>query len=58
MLQVQEYLTNGKSLEDLQSEFGLNISRHPNLPLVILNYDQIESRPKSHPIIRECRGLV
>jgi T4 RnlA family RNA ligase len=26
--------------------------------LVIFNYDQIESKPKTHPVVRECRGLV
>jgi hypothetical protein len=57
MLQVQEYLRNGKTLEDLTSELAIRVAPHPELPLVILNYDQIESQ-KSHPIVRECRGLV
>ena len=57
MLEVQKYLQGGKSLADLNSELGINSVVHPELPLVILNYDQIES-PKTHPIVRECRALV
>jgi hypothetical protein len=57
MLQVQTYLRGGKALEDLTTELGIKVQRHDTLPLAILNYDQIES-PKTHPIVRECRGLV
>ena len=57
MLEVQKYLLSGKTLEDLKAEFGIKASQHPIDPLVILNYDQIES-PKMYPIVRECRGLV
>jgi hypothetical protein len=57
MLQTQQYLHNGKTLVDLTVEFGIKVVFHPLLPLVILNYDQIES-PKTHPIVRECRGIV
>jgi len=57
MLEVQKYLKGGKSLEQLKDEIGIKASHHPELPLVILNYDQIES-PKTHPIVRECRALV
>ena len=54
MLNVQKYLQT-KTLEDLNSEFAIKIAEHPDgLPLVILNYNQIESNPKTHPIIREC----
>lgn len=58
MLQIQQYLNSGKTLEDLNAELGIKSTHHPELPLVILNYDQIESKPKTHPIVRECRGLV
>jgi len=58
MLQVQEYLRSGKTFNDLNVELGIHATLHNELPLVILNYDQIESRPKSHPIVRECRALV
>lgn len=56
-LNVQQYLCSGKSLEDLTNELGIRTTLHPELPLVILNYDQIES-PKTHPIVRECRALT
>jgi len=56
MLHTQQYLQT-KSLTDLENELGIKIAEHPHDPLVILNYDQIES-PKTHPIVRECRGLV
>lgn len=56
MLQVQNYLRE-QSLDDLIAQLGIKVSAHPDLPLVILNYDQIES-PKTHPIVRETRGLV
>jgi hypothetical protein len=57
MLHVQEYLLNGKTLEDLTVHFGIKVVKHPVDPLVILNYDQIESQ-KMLPIVMECRGLV
>jgi len=50
---TQEYLRSGKSLDDLH----ISVTRHASLPLVILNYDQLDS-PKIHPVVRECRGLV
>ena len=56
MLEVQKYLASA-SLEQLADEYAIKVNQHDNLPLVILNYNQIES-PKTHPIIRECRGLV
>jgi|LSQX01.2.fsa_nt_gb hypothetical protein len=56
MLQVQEFLRT-KTFDDLTAEYGIKASFHPVLPLVILNYNQIES-PKTHPIVRECRALV
>ncbi len=57
MLNVQKYLKYGKTIEDLAAELGIKSQKHDTLPLVILNYDQIES-PKTHPIVRECRGLI
>jgi hypothetical protein len=56
-LGVQAYLRSGKTLGDLGAEFGIKSTIHPELPLVIVNYDQLES-PKTHPIVRECRGLT
>jgi len=57
MLPVQEYLHSGKTFADLTEEFGIKTNFHPELPLVILSYDQIES-PKIHPIVMCCRGIV
>ena len=57
MLKVQEYLRSGKTFDDLTSELAIKVCYHNSLPLAILNYDQIESS-KTHPIVRECRGLV
>lgn len=56
-MQVQEYLRNGKTFDDLSEELGIVVNHHKTLPLTILNYHQIES-PKLHQIVRECRGLV
>jgi hypothetical protein len=57
MLEVQQYLQT-KTFDDLTAELAIVVRKHDTLPLAILNYDQIESRPKTHPIVRECRGLV
>lgn len=55
-MNVQEYLKiNG--WQKLKDEFSIILNAHPELPLTILNYDQIES-PKTHLITRECRALV
>ncbi len=56
-LEVQKYLRSGKTIEDLNNELGIMTAKHPVLPFVILNYNQIES-PKTDKIVRECRGLV
>ncbi len=56
MLEVQKYL-NKNSLEKLKEELGIDYKIHNSLPLVILDYSQIDS-PKTHPIVQECRGLV
>ena len=58
MLTTQRLLREDLSLPELQARFSLRVCEHPELPLVILNYDQIESRPKTHPVVSECRGLV
>ena len=57
MLAVQKYLHSGKTFADLRAELGIRSLHHETLPLVILNYDQIDS-PKAHPVVRECRALV
>lgn len=55
-LEVQKFLENN-SLDELANQFHLNVKHHEELPLVILNYDQIDS-PRNHPISNECRGLI
>lgn len=57
MLPVQEYLRSGKSLEDLKTEYAINVAAHPELPLVSLKYNQLDS-PKTNPIVRSCRGTI
>jgi RNA ligase len=57
MLHVQTWLRAGKTHQQLTDELGIHAIRHPELPLVILDYDQIDS-PRGHPVVRECRGIV
>jgi len=57
MFEVQKFLRDGNSLDDLANDLGIKVTKHETKPLVILNYDQIES-PKTHQIVRECRGLI
>jgi hypothetical protein len=57
MLETQKYLLSGKTLNDLENELGISNREHDNLPLVILNYSQIDS-PKGHKIVTECRQLI
>jgi hypothetical protein len=56
-LEVQEYLRAGGTLESLNEEFGIHAVHHFSDPLVSLKYHQWLS-PRTHPIVRECRGLV
>lgn len=57
MLLIQEKLRAGCSLEELSKTHGLNLCYHKSLPLVIINYDQIESK-KTDKLACECRGLI
>lgn len=65
MLEVQKYLRDLNltykesvtGLEILKQDLAIKYKIHPDLPLVILNYDSIFS-PKTNPIVIECRGLV
>lgn len=57
MLKVQEFLLNN-GLEKLKAEYNITACQHPTLPLVILNYSQLDKTNKFHPIVRECRGLT
>lgn len=53
---TQDYIRE-KGIDKLVEEYSIRTCYHPSLPLVILNYDQLES-PKTDPIVRECRSLV
>lgn len=54
---VSDYLKKN-GLQKLQDEYKIEVTHHPHLPLIILNYSQRESRPKNNPIIKNCRGLI
>lgn len=57
MLHVQEYLKTN-TIESLEA-IGVFAKYHPTLPIVILDYDMIESSKfKEDPIVKECRGLA
>ena len=58
MLKVQQYLIDF-GLDTLQDQFKIKVRRHNKYPnLICLNYNQLESSPKDHPVVRECRGLI
>lgn len=57
MLNIQKFLREGNAPEKLKIDLGINVYEHPSLPLMGFKYDQIDS-PKTHPIVREARGLV
>jgi len=56
-LAVQNYLRLGGTLESLAADYAIDVYRHPELPLVGLKYNQVDS-PKFNPIVRDCRGIV
>lgn len=54
MLEVQKFLQTGK-ITDLESLFGINVKVYDDR--LVFNY-RIDSKPKFHPIVCECRGLI
>lgn len=62
MLEVQKFLKQRNNpevaLEELNKYYGINYVINNTFELIILNYDQINSKQKNHIIVRECRGLV
>lgn len=57
-LLVQEYLRSGKTLADLEAEFGIEHRLHKEFPnLAQLKYNMIDS-PMAEKIVQECRGLI
>lgn len=60
MLEVQKFLQD-HNLQDLRSKFGVEHKHHPTLPLVLLDYNQIECeklKAKKNGVVLNCRGLV
>ena len=61
MLHTQKFLKNyndvNVALSELEAKYAISNTCHPTDGRVILNYSQIDS-PKTHEIVRECRGLV
>lgn len=58
MLQVQKFLREGASLDDLKARYAIVATRHKTYPnLVLLKYDQLES-PFAEEIVQECRGII
>jgi T4 RnlA family RNA ligase len=55
ILETQKCLRDGKTLDQLHTELGIEFSSYESL--VVLNYSQIDS-PRAHPIVMECRGLI
>lgn len=53
-MQTIKYLKEN-GIESLKEELGIIVKEYDDL--LVLNYSQIES-PKTHPIVRECRGLI
>lgn len=57
-LKVQNYLRNGKTIQDLTDTYGVKSKWHSKYPnLVLLKYDMINS-PLSSGLVQECRGLI
>jgi len=56
MLTIQEILRSGVKLDELEDKHGICVKYHPELPIVLLDYDMINS-VKTDPAVMECRGL-
>jgi hypothetical protein len=57
-LQVQKFLRNGGTIEQLKELYSIEAKWHPEYSnLVLLKYNQIES-PFKEEIVRECRGII
>lgn len=53
--EVLDYL-NTKGVDQLVKDFNIKVHKHDGM--MCLNYCQVKSRPKDHPIVRACRQLV
>ena len=54
---LQQYLRLHNDTNKLHEDFGIRVYEHPQLPLIGLKYNQIDS-PKYENIVRQCRGTV
>lgn len=57
MYEVQKFLRDGNTLEDLTTEYGIKANVCDVLGVVSLNYSMIDSDIKKN-ICRECRALI
>ena len=58
LLYIQHYLAYSHgNFDDLKMKLVINVTIHPDLPLVIFNYDHAKT-PHDSLIGMECRGLV
>ena len=57
MLKIQEILHSGTKLEELEEKHGICIKHHPELPIILLDYDQINS-VKTDPAVKIGRAHV
>jgi hypothetical protein len=55
--ELKKYSDPEQALLELTTKFGINVYRHPTLPLCGFKYNQIES-PKYDPVVRWSRGTV
>lgn len=56
--QLQAFLRNGGTPEQLKERFGIKSKQHGRYPqLIQFKYDQIES-PMGERIVQECRGII
>lgn len=53
---LSQYTSIDEALKQLTQQFNIIVKEYAN-GLIVLNYNQIES-PKTHDIVRECRGLI
>lgn len=56
-LELIKALESGQTPELLKSQLGIEYYCHSTLPLIGFKYHQLNS-PKTHPIVREARGVV
>jgi len=54
MLETQKFLQTG-TIDDISKSFGIHTKVYDDR--IVFNY-RIDSKPKFHPIVLECRGLI